>query len=329
MQRLLTTRHSSLVNCRWFALLGLLALAACSSAPTREEPATRKPGGYYLDDGPLANPPKDLDKVPDAQPKLEPVKASTARPYTVMGRTYTPIAQLGSYKAVGTASWYGKRYHGQPTASGEIYDMYGMTAAHPTLPIPSYARVTSLKSNRSVIVRINDRGPFHSDRIIDLSYTAAYKLGILTYGSSLVEVESLLPGETTTAVAIAMPERSSGSAAPVESSDRPLGASSQGPAPNAVSASSSVARADPAPPLTQEAPGVYVQLGAFSLAENARSFLVRLQADLGWISDVTGIYRRDGVYRVQAGPYTDRSEALRVASRIEQALELKPVLINR
>ena len=84
---------------------------------------------------------------------------------------------MGSYKAVGVASWYGKRYHGQATASGEIYDMYGMTAAHPTLPIPSYARVTSLKTNRSVTVRINDRGPFRSDRLIDLSYTAAYRLG--------------------------------------------------------------------------------------------------------------------------------------------------------
>jgi len=320
---------TQLVIRHWFALLALLALAACSSAPTREESPPRKPGGYYLDDGPLANPPKDLDKVPDAQPKVEPIKASTARPYTVMGHTYTPMGQLGPYKAVGIASWYGKRYHGQATASGETYDMFGMTAAHPTLPIPSYVRVTSLKTGRSVVVRVNDRGPFHSDRLIDLSYTAAYKLGILSYGSSLVEVESILPGEMSTTTAAAKPDRSSPPTASAETADKPLAASQRELAPDTLSASSAIAVTEAAPPLTQEAAGVYVQLGAFSQAENARSFLAHLQAELGWLSDVTGIYRRDGVYRVQAGPYTDRSEALRVANRIEQALDLKPVLINR
>jgi rare lipoprotein A len=314
---------------QWCVLLALLALAACSSAPTREETPARKPGGYYLDDGPLANPPKDLDKIPDAQPKVEPIKASTARPYTVMGRTYTPMGQLGPYKVVGIASWYGKRYHGQATASGETYDMFGMTAAHPTLPIPSYVRVTSLKTGRSVVVRVNDRGPFHSDRLIDLSYTAAYKLGILSYGSSLVEVESILPGDTTATTAAAKLDGSSGSTAPQESADKPLTASKPEPAPDALSAPSAIAVTESAPPLTQEAAGVYVQLGAFSQAENARSFLAHLQAELSWLADVTGIYRRDGVYRVQAGPYTDRSEALRAANRIEQALDLKPVLINR
>ena len=319
---------TQLANRHWFALLALLALAACSSAATREETPARKPGGYYLDDGPLANPPKDLDKVPDAQPKVEPIKASTARPYTVMGHTYTPMGQLGPYKAVGIASWYGKRYHGQATASGEPYDMFGMTAAHPTLPIPSYVRVTSLKTGHSVVVRVNDRGPFHSDRLIDLSYTAAYKLGILSYGSSMVEVESILPGEMTTTTAAAKADRSSGATTSTETSDKPS-TTVQEPAPAALSASTAIAASEPAPPLTQEAAGVYVQLGAFSQADNARSFLAHLQAELGWLSDVTGIYRRDGVYRVQAGPYTDRSEALRIANRIEQALDLKPVLINR
>jgi len=259
---------------------------------------------------------------------VEPIKASTARPYTVMGHTYTPMGQLGPYKAVGIASWYGKRYHGQATASGETYDMFGMTAAHPTLPIPSYVRVTSLKTGHSVVVRVNDRGPFHSDRLIDLSYTAAYKLGILSYGSSMVEVESILPGEMTTTTAAAKADRSSGATTSTETSDKPS-TTVQEPAPAALSASTAIAASEPAPPLTQEAAGVYVQLGAFSQADNARSFLAHLQAELGWLSDVTGIYRRDGVYRVQAGPYTDRSEALRIANRIEQALDLKPVLINR
>ncbi len=105
------------------------------------------------------------------------------------------MARVVPYKARGRASWYGKRYHGQPTASGEPYDMYAMTAAHPTLPIPSYARVTNLRNGKAVIVRINDRGPFRGDRLIDLSYTAAYQLGIVGSGSDLVEVESIVPGE--------------------------------------------------------------------------------------------------------------------------------------
>src|SRR5204863_1791934 len=132
-----------------------------------------------------------LDQIADAQPRVEPIKASTARPYTVFGRTYAPMTQVAAYKARGKASWYGKRYHGQPTSSGEIYDMYAMTAAHPTLPIPSFVRVTNLANRRSVVVRVNDRGPFHGDRIIDLSYAAAHKLGIVQRGSAEVEVESI------------------------------------------------------------------------------------------------------------------------------------------
>src|SRR4029078_1366538 len=107
----------------------------------------------------------------------------------------TPMTAIQPYKARGIASWYGRRYHGQKTSSGDIYDMYGMTAAHPVLPLPSYARVTNVQNSKSVVVRINDRGPFHSDRLIDLSYTAAYKLGIVTAGSDLVEVESIIPAE--------------------------------------------------------------------------------------------------------------------------------------
>jgi len=174
-------------------------LSACAGAPPRDNGSLPpgKSGGYYLDDGPGANPPANLDQIPDAQPKPELIKASTARPYTAFGRTYTPMTRLAPYKERGTASWYGKRYHGQPTASGELYDMYAMTAAHPTLPIPSYARVTNVRSGKSVVVRINDRGPFRGERLIDLSYTAAYKLGIIGSGSDLVEVESILPGAAT------------------------------------------------------------------------------------------------------------------------------------
>ena len=121
-----------------------------------------------------------------------------ARPTCVLtsalGKWYTPKTALEAYRERGIASWYGRRYHGQKTASGELYDMYGMTAAHPTLPIPSYVRVTNISNRRSVVVRVNDRGPFLSERLIDLSYTAAYKLDVLGGGSAWVEVETILPG---------------------------------------------------------------------------------------------------------------------------------------
>jgi len=167
-----------------------LALTGCSSSPPT---ATTKRGGYYLDDGPEANPPPNLNAVPDAVPRNEPLHRFANRPYVALGNTYTPQTERRPYQEEGKASWYGRRFQGKKTASGEPYDMYAMTAAHPTLPIPSYARVTSTSSGKSVVVRINDRGPFHSSRIIDLSYTAAYKLGLLGSGSGQVRVQSIDP----------------------------------------------------------------------------------------------------------------------------------------
>lgn len=180
-----------------------LALAGCSSSPSAPEktpaPAkSAKSGGYYLDDGPEATPPANLDAIPDAVPRDEPLNRFANRSYSALGSTYTPQTERRPYSAEGLASWYGRRFNGQKTASGERYDMYAMTAAHPTLPIPSYARVTSLANGKSVVVRINDRGPFHSKRIIDLSYTAAYKLGYLSNGSGRVRVESLDPAAYST-----------------------------------------------------------------------------------------------------------------------------------
>ncbi len=283
------------------AVLGLLALTACSSSPPRPDTsAPRKPGGYYLDDGPGANPPANLDQIPDPEPRAEPIKASTARPYTVFGQTYTPMTKVGPYQARGTASWYGKRYHGQSTASGEAYDMYAMTAAHPTLPIPSYARVTNLRTGKTVVVRINDRGPFRGDRLIDLSYTAAHKLGIIGSGSDLVEVESVSPGE------MLAPPSVEASATGLVSGPRPAG-----------------------PAIVEEPTGVYVQLGAFSLRTNAESFLAHMRAEMSWLAGAIGLYLRDGVYRVHAGPYSDRAQADQVATRIEQSMDLRPVVINR
>jgi rare lipoprotein A len=219
-----------------------------------------------------------------------------------MGTTYVPMTALGAYRATGLASWYGKRYHGRATASGEIYDMYAMTAAHPTLPIPSYVRVTSLATDQSVVVRINDRGPFHSDRLIDLSYIAAYKLGILANGSAMVEVQSILPGRDPAPISAS---RDAPPSAPVAGAPAPAPASVDQPA------------------------GVYLQLGAFSLRENAASLLSRLQAEFAWLAGLAGIYQAGEVYRVQAGPYASREEALQAAARIGQAFDLQPVVISR
>lgn len=176
----------------------ILALAGCGSAPpapaqSPAPPPAAKSGGYYLDDGPEARPPPNLDAIPDAVPRNEPLHRFANRTYVALGNTYTPKTERRTHREEGLASWYGRRFHGKKTASGERYDMYAMTAAHPTLPIPSYARVTSLANGRSVVVRINDRGPFHSKRVIDLSYTAAHKLGYLGQGSARVRVESIDP----------------------------------------------------------------------------------------------------------------------------------------
>lgn len=170
------------------------APAAGAAAPTMPAAGSGR-GGYYLDDGPGDAPPAGLQLTPDAEPTVEPYSTRGNKPYVVFGKIYTPITDNNPLKQRGIGSWYGKKFHGQKTSSGELYDMYKMSAAHPTLPIPSYARVTNLRTGAQVIVRVNDRGPFHSSRIIDLSYTAALKLGYLAHGSSELEVERLLPDD--------------------------------------------------------------------------------------------------------------------------------------
>jgi len=162
------------------------ALAGCTLEP--------KHIGDTRDDGPGAPLPSNPDSIADARPRSEPLNRGANSPYTAPGgRKYVPFQSLTPYRQRGLASWYGRKFHGKPTSSGERYDMYAMTAAHTLLPIPSYARVTNLSNGRSVVVRINDRGPFLAERIIDLSYAAAYKLGFVDAGSVQVEVETILP----------------------------------------------------------------------------------------------------------------------------------------
>ncbi len=271
------------------AVLIVALVTGCGSAPQRS-------GGYYLDDGPGGAPPVDLDRVPDAVPRAEPINPATTRPYTVLGRSYRPFRSHQLYRARGVASWYGTRYHGQQTANGETYDMYEMTAAHTLLPLPSYAKVTNLSNGRSVIVRINDRGPFHDKRIIDVSYVAAHKLGFIEDGSTMVEVEAILPDD-----AIAH-------SAPIIAATEPP--------PRAGSLESGES-------------GIFLQLGAFSSRDNAQAFVHRMRADIAWMGDSIHLYRRANLYKVHAGPYPSRAAADRDASRVYRVLGISPFVVSR
>ena len=182
----------------YFSIFMLISmLAGCASVPSFKNESvstpSKKGGGYYLDDGPGDHPPENIDAIPDATPKVEPFNARANQPYIALDNKYTPMTSFYPYKERGIASWYGKRYHGKKTSVGETYDMYSMTGAHTILPIPCYVRVTNTENGKSVIVRINDRGPFKKDRLIDLSFAAAYKLRLSDKGSGPVEVELIDP----------------------------------------------------------------------------------------------------------------------------------------
>ncbi len=153
----------------------------------------QRDGGYYQDDGPPRRVAVDISRVPDAVPKHEKPIANANNAYVVAGKRYHPMASARGYRERGVASWYGRKFHGRRTASGEPYDMFAMTAAHRTLPLPSYARIVNLRNGRSVVVKINDRGPFLHNRLVDLSYAAAAKLDIIGTGTGLVEVSAVFP----------------------------------------------------------------------------------------------------------------------------------------
>ncbi len=164
-------------------------LAGCTGTPPPREQPLPPPVLQPV-------PPANIDSIPDATPKPEPRSAHGNPPfYDVLGRRYFVLGASHGYLERGVASWYGPTFHGERTSNGESYDMYGMTAAHKTLPLPTYARVTNLKNGRSIVVRINDRGPFVANRLIDLSYTAAAKLDMLREGTTLVEVRALTASE--------------------------------------------------------------------------------------------------------------------------------------
>jgi rare lipoprotein A len=322
-------------------------------------PAGSGRGGYYQDDGPGDNPPDGLMDVPDAAPKLEPFIERANRPYTVFGKTYTPITDNRPFKQRGVGSWYGKKFHGQKTSSGEPYDMYKMTAAHPTLPIPSYARVTNLSTGAQIIVRVNDRGPFHSSRIIDLSYTAALKLGYLGKGSGQLEVERLLPDEIERIAAAKnrKPDTSAVSAkqdaqVPTMAINDVIARSDQA-APAAVetapvdmpvtlTTTPSLSIEKTAAPVTPDAPepsttaastaavsGFYLQLGAYTQAANAQMIYTQLRQK--WVANLPPIemVESGALYKLYSGPFTTRADAMLAAQQVQQAGFSKPLIVQR
>ena len=380
-------------RCRAASLAAMaLMLAACAGpqggrraatpsgdmagAPTTAPSARR--GAYYLDDGPGANPPVDLASIPDAVPQPEPLLPRATRPYSVFGRQYTPMTQVEPFRQRGIASWYGRRYHGQPTSSGERYDMYAMTAAHPTLPIPSYARVTNVANGRSVVVRVNDRGPFLQDRVIDLSYTAAAKLGYVEAGSAEVEVELVTQFDgAATKLAAAGADRAA-TAAGATSTPAPASTRAAAPSPSAApplaltlvpipaaNAASAVAgdatrlnvetvhsapeasRADASSPSRVDAPtpsrvdaptpsrvdppdrGFWLQFGAFNSLANARSAMAQLARRLDFLGAAFDIRQEGALYKVQAGPWPRREDAVAAAGRVRARTEFRPFTTPR
>lgn len=245
-------------------------------------------------------------------PQAEPLNPYANRPYTVLGKNYTPLSSGSGYKATGTASWYGKQFHGKKTSSGERFDMNALSAAHTVLPIPSYARVTNLANGKSVVVRVNDRGPFHAGRIIDLSYAAAQKLDMTASGMAQVQVESLVAGVPLPPTTVAKSTSSSSSASP-------------SPAPSSSAST-------PPPSFTPYSgdKGYFVQLGSFGNADNAETLRLHMARELEWLAPKLRIENAASNQRVQVGPFINRTEAEAVAKRIGEEMDVaKPIVVSR
>ena len=255
-------------------LAGLAFIAACFTACTTKGPLEPS------DDAPPN--PRDVSDIPNAVPKHEPLsRYGNPASYVVYGKRYHTLSSSKGYKERGLASWYGTKFHGKRTSSGEPYDLYGMTAAHKTLPLPTYVEVTNLGNSRSVIVKVNDRGPFHGDRLIDLSYTAAVKLKIVGNGTERVEVRAIDTGTPITTAP----------ATPVA----------------------------PAAPFSQQEDSLlYLQVGAFSNRENAERLQGKILAeDIGAVRIVESAGDSGTFYKVQVGPLADATELDRVARSLK------------
>jgi rare lipoprotein A len=310
----MTTTHRPAAAFRWATTLALalavLLVAGCATrTPTPPLEATQ-PG-----------PSLDPMQVPDALPMLEPIRAGGPnKPYEVLGESYVPLPADAPLSESGLASWYGSKFHGRRTASGETYNMYAMTAAHPTLPLPSFARVTNPANGRSVIVRVNDRGPFVKGRVIDLSYTAARKLGVA--GLATVKVERITPDEIRTGAW----QRNT---PPIDGDEPPAVAA----AVEAVAASAAVPVAatagegGSAPAVATR--GFWIQLGAYRDRRGAQQMQQQASDAVEDLAPMLTVFADRAVHRVQAGPFASRDEAQRAAERVRERMLLQPLVVER
>jgi rare lipoprotein A len=324
-----------------FFVIAALGLAGCSSTPkpSAAPPASGSGGKFYQNDGPPREVPPNLLQTPDAVPQVEPFHKASLRPYTALGKSFTPLTGDVPLRQRGLASWYGRQFHGARTANGEIYDMFAMTAAHPTMPLPSYARVTNLKTGATVIVRVNDRGPFHDGRIIDLSFVAAQRLGILS--TAEVEVVRLTHADIA---AGRWPQPALQTAKTAPAALPAAVATTAAVAPAAVPAATALPEtALPAAPEASAGPpsaaaeGPWsVQVGAFALAPNADALREQLSTALAQAApelapaERSARVERDGaVYRVLVGAAADRVTAAALADKLERLLARETSLYRR
>lgn len=336
---------------RGLRALGLALLAAATLLAGCGTPTPRSGR-----DGPAARPPPNLDRVPDAVPRVETIRAGGPnKPYQIGGRWYSPQTADLPMRERGLASWYGRKFHGLPTANGERYDMHAMTAAHPTMPLPSYARVRNPANGREIVVRINDRGPFVRGRVIDLSYTAALKLDLLravapvelvritnasirdgSWRDGAGDAEARAPTRPPAPVVAANDARRA-PVVPVLPPPEAVDAGGAGAetasagAADTASSGDDVSLAAPLPPraLRPASPGFWVQLGAFQQRDGALLFLDRVSAEADWLAPQLTVIADASLHRLQAGPYGSRGEADEAAERVRESLQLVPVIVER
>ncbi|MEO4047172.1 septal ring lytic transglycosylase RlpA family protein [Pseudomonas sp. CAU 1711] len=323
------------------AVLGL-ALASCSSsrAPQPVAPGSQPisgPSDYnrpHRDGAPWWD--VDVSRIPDAVP-MPHYGNYKANPYTVMGKTYYPIRDSRRYVATGTASWYGTKFHGQATANGEAYDLYGMTAAHKTLPLPSYVRVTNLDNGKSVILRVNDRGPFYSDRIIDLSFAAAKKLGYAESGTARVKVEGIDPHEWWAAqgrpvpMVLAQPKMAS----PQPAAAQPLAVAASQPieqySPPAEQHAAAVlpVQVEVKKNATPAVSGLYLQVAAFANPDAAELLKAKLSQTVPAQVFISSVVRNQQIlHRVRLGPVETQAEAQQLQDSVRLANLGEPTLVR-
>jgi rare lipoprotein A len=298
--------------------LAALGLAACGSSPSRTAPEST----VIVAPPPAAVPPVKSDAVPHAEPRS---RYGNPPFYDVFGKRYYVLSSSVGYVERGVASWYGPGFHKVRTSTGEPYDMYGMTAAHKTLPLPCYVRVTNLQNGLSVVLRVNDRGPFVDNRIIDLSYTAAAKLDMLRNGTAMVEVRSIdvMPEAAAAPVVAAAPAAPPIAAPPIAA---PPGAPPA--APPVVAAATLEPITEPpattspsqSPPARVASNALYVQAGAFSDPKNAQRLADKLRG-----GDYGNVFVRENeiagrrMFRVRIGPVPDVAEFDRIVAALERA----------